>query len=178
MNINPLVFTDGSAFYEKLGEKYIQHKKGLFILAPSGAGKTHFCKNQKEAHWIDGDDLWMGAKAHPDGAWWEESLEIINRVDQRSDVVTMEAKTQGFWIMGASNYWLKPDAVVIPDWDTHKKYIAYREQNNYDGGATSDKLDQVKSHIAVIEKWHHEHKVPKFGSITAAVDHLTASLGL
>ena len=157
MNLTPLVFSDGTEYYDSLSNTYIRHKKGLFILAPSGAGKTYFCKQQPEKHWIDGDDLWMGAKAMPEWAWWEEPLETINRVDQRSDVITMEAKTQGFWIMGASNYWLKPDAIVIPDWETHKAYIAHRENNNYDGGAKSDALGQVQSHIAVIKKWQTDH---------------------
>ncbi|HEU5005081.1 MAG TPA: hypothetical protein VFT49_03280 [Candidatus Saccharimonadales bacterium] len=174
MELKPLILRDGSNFYQQLALKYKTHQKGLFILAPSGAGKTHFCKNQAEPHWIDGDDLWIGAGAHPDGAWWEEPLDVINRVDQRSDLITMEAKTKGFWVMGASNYWLKPDAVVVPDWETHKSYIAYREHNNYDGGAKSDALDQVQSHITVIKKWHTDHGVPLFKTIQAAVDALTA----
>jgi len=173
MNLYPLIFSDGTEFYKELGKTFVQHNKGLFILAPSGAGKTHFCKNQEEPHWIDGDDVWMGAHAHPEGAWWEESLEVINRVDQRSDVITMEAKTQGFWIMGASNFWLRPDAIVIPDWDTHKIYISHRQHNNYDGGATEDSLDQVRSHIEVIKKWHTDHDVPMFKDIQTAVKHLT-----
>ena len=173
MNINPIVFTDGTEFFNSLGEKYKQHEKGFFILAPSGSGKTYYCQHQQEPHWIDGDELWMGAKAHPQGAWWLEPLEVINRVDQRSDVITMEAKHAGFWIMGASNYWLKPDAIVIPDWETHKDFIATRHQNNYDGGATPDDHDQVLGHIEVIQKWHTEHGVPQYKSITEAVEALT-----
>lgn len=174
MTLTPLVFSDGREFYEALAKKFIRHKKGLFILAPSGAGKTHYCSNQTEQHWIDGDELWIGAKAHPPTEWWTESLDIINQVDQRSDVITMEAKNLGFWIMGASNYWLRPDAVVIPDWETHKSYIEYREKNNYDGGAKSDALGQVKGHIEVIKKWHTDEGVPLFNSIDEAVSDLTA----
>ena len=51
----PLVFTDGTSIYSELGKKYIQHKIGFFILAPSGTGKTHFIKNQEKQNWIDGD---------------------------------------------------------------------------------------------------------------------------
>src|SRR3989339_1217146 len=115
LNLNvPLIFTDGSSVYAKLTKEYITHKKGFFIMAPSGAGKTYFIKNQKEKHWIDGDDLWKAAKAHPKDGWWLEKISLIDEIDQRCDVITVQAKKLGFWIMGASNYWLKPDAIVIP----------------------------------------------------------------
>lgn len=173
MKIDPIIFRDGKDFYKELAQTYITHRKGLFILAPSGSGKTYFCQNQKEAHWIDGDDLWMKSKAHPEDAWWLEPLEVINRIDQRSDVVTMEAKSQGFWILGASNYWLKPDAIVIPEWETHKQYIEERHNNHYDGGATPNDHEQVLGHIAIIKKWHDEHGVPMFTTIADAVEALT-----
>jgi len=176
MNFPPVTFQDNQQFYNEFGTKYQRHNKGLFILAPSGAGKTHYCTNQAEPHWIDGDELWMSSGAHPaDIAWWTGGEDTINRVDQRSDVVTMEAKRQGFWIMGASNYWLRPDAIVIPDWETHTGYIKHREETNYDGGATSDALEQVKSHIEVIKKWHTDHGVPLFNSIEEAVSSLADS---
>lgn len=176
MNFPPVIFSDNQAFYDRFGEKYKKHQKGLFILAPSGTGKTYFCKNQTENHWIDGDELWMESGAHPAIDWWLGGEDVIHRVDQRSDVITMEAKLQGFWIMGASNYWLKPDAIVIPDWETHTRYIREREENNYDGGAKSDALEQVKSHIAEIEKWHTDHGVPLFTSIDEAVKTLVDSI--
>lgn len=172
MNFPPVTFQDNQAFYDTLGTKYLQHKTGLFILAPSGAGKTHFCKNQAEQHWIDGDYIWIESGAHPDTAWWLDGTDVINRVDQRSDVITMEAKRQGFWIMGASNYWLKPDAIVIPEWETHVSYIKTREEQHYDGGAKTDALDQVKEHIETIKKWHTDYGVPLFTSIEDAVSSL------
>jgi len=169
----PLVFTDGTSIYRKFGEKYIKHKVGFFILAPSGAGKTHFIKNQKESHWIDGDDLWMATNAHPDEAWWTKGLDAIKEIDQRSDVITVEAKKLGFWIMGASNYWLRPDAIILPNWKTHKKYIAKRENTNYDGGATLDRLEQVKIHRQWMAKYKKQG-VPIFKSVEEAVDYLIA----
>ena len=168
----PLIFADGSTVYNKLKETYITHSAGYFILAPSGAGKSHYIKNQKEQHWIDGDHLWMSTHAHPDGAWWLEPIETINEVDQRSDIITVQAKKLGFWIMGASNYWLKPDAIVIPLWSTHKKYIKHRETNSYDGGATSDKLEQVKTHRKWILQWKKKG-VPMFKSINEAAEFLS-----
>jgi len=174
MTLNPIIFSDGNSYYQELGKKYIKHEFGLFILAPSGVGKTYYCQSQSENHWIDGDELWVGTNAQPDPSekWWTQGLDVINIIDQRSDVVTVDAKLEGFWIMGASNYWLKPDAIVIPDWDTHVKYIKTRQENNYDGGATLDALEQVKSHRESINKWNSEHGVPKFKSIDEAVNNL------
>ncbi len=167
----PLMFTDGSAVYKKFSKGYLTHKKGFFIMAPSGAGKTYYIKNQKEKHWLDGDKLWEAAKAHPKGPWWLESPETIDEIDQKSDIITAEAKKLGFWIMGASNNWLKPDAIVLPDWNTHKKYIRFRELNNYDGGAKSDRLPQVLNHRKWIRHWAKEG-VPEFKSVQEAADHL------
>jgi len=169
-----VIFQENDSFYKDFGDQYVKHDKGLFILAPSGSGKTHFCTNQIEKHWIDGDEIWMASKAHPDYAWWNDSIEVINQIDQRSDVITMEAKNNGLWIMGASNYWLKPDAIVIPDWETHVSYIKAREEGNYDGGATSESLAQVEEHIAFIRSWHADHGVPLFESIEEAVETLTS----
>jgi len=174
MQLPPVIFKDSQDFYDDFAKKYIKHDKGFFILAPSGAGKTWFCNNQKEPHWIDGDQLWEQAGAHPDFRlqWWTGGEDTIHRVDQRSDVITMEAKLQGLWIMGASNFWLRPDAIVIPDWDTHIAQIKEREDNHYDGGATSDALEQVRAHIADIMKWHTAYDVPLFKSIEEAVNSL------
>lgn len=169
----PLMFTDGSAVYKKFAKEFITHKKGFFIMAPSGAGKTYFINNQKKKHWLDGDKLWEAAKAHPKGEWWLESLDIIDEIDQRCDVITVQAKKLGFWIMGASNNWLRPDAIVLPNWSTHKKYIRLREQNNYDGGAKSDKLSQVLNHRRWIRRWVKEG-VPEFKSIEEATQYLAS----
>ena len=170
----PLSFTDGTKMYNKIAEEYPRHKKGFFILAPSGAGKTYFVKNQKEKHWIDGDLLWISACAHPKGPWWLEDDAFIKEVYAKSDIITMEARRLGFWIMGASNLWLKPDAIVVPDWETHKAYIRMRESSNYDGGATSDNFDQVIAHRERILLWE-KRDVPKFTSIDQAVDFLVGT---
>ncbi len=171
----PLVFKDGNDIYGAFQKQYETHKKGFFILAPSGAGKTHFIKNQDKNEWIDGDDLWQATNAHPNNDWWLESLEAINEIDARCDVVTQQAKKLGFWILGASNLWLAPDAIVIPDWETHKSWIKHREETNYDGGAKSDALEGVQSHRAAIEEWA-KRGVPKFETVGEAAEYLTSSL--
>lgn len=170
----PLIFADGTKVYDEFKKNHITHKKGFFIMAPSGAGKTYFVNHQKEQHWMDGDKLWETTNAHPKGAWWTESFDIIDEIDMRSDFITLQAKKLGFWIIGASNNWLKPDAIVLPHWSTHKKYIRTREKENYDGGATSDRLSQVLFHRRWINKWTKKG-VPKFKSVKEAAEFLEST---
>ncbi len=167
----PLKFADGTKTYEKFAEEYIQHKKGYFILGPSGIGKSYFVRHQKvnEKHWIDADQIWRKARAMPIGAWWE-NLPAIEAIEQQCDIITVQAKKIGFWMLGASCDWLKPDAIVLPHWQTHVRYIKKRELN-YDGGATTENLDQVLRHRAQIRKWA-QTGVPKFKSIDSAIDYL------
>lgn len=167
----PLKFADAAEEFKQFSADYLIHKKGYFILAPSGVGKTHYMDRQEEKHWVDGDRLWEATNAHPEGAWWTEPIEIIVEIDQRCDVITAQAIRLGFWIMGASNSWLQPDAIVIPDWEDHVAMIKHREENNYDGGATSDRLEQVKGHRDWILKWE-EKGVPRFKSVSEATTYI------
>ena len=119
----PNSFYKNESVYGKFIAETVPHKKGFFILAPSGTGKTHFVKRQTEKHWIDGDSLWTATRAHPETDWWRRGIEVIKEVDARSDVMTQEAKRQGLWILGASNNWLTPDAAVLPPWEVNVAYI-------------------------------------------------------
>lgn len=171
--LSPVVFLSDHKVIHKYLEKYKIHDKGFFILAPSGSGKTYFVNHQQENDWIDGDELWNAAGAHPEGPWWSQGLEMIEWVDQRSDLITEEAKKLGLWVVGASNYWLVPDAIVLPDWEIHKKYIIEREKNNYDGGATSAMFDQVLSHRKWMAERAGKYKIPIYNSIEEAAKELS-----
>lgn len=166
------VFQENEEIYRKFLGKTISHSKGFFILAPSGTGKTHFVSHQKEKNWIDGDTLWVATGAHPNIDWWTKGLEIIKEVDARSDIITQEAKRKGLWILGASNNWLVPDAVVLPKLETNIAYIKKRQEGNYDGGLTLNQLDQLKSHRKEIEEMAKSKNIPIFESINEAVSYL------
>lgn len=167
-NLEPLDEKRVESTLAKMLETYRAHKSGCFILAPSGAGKSHYVRNQLEPDWIDGDVLWTQAGAHPDRAWWLEGIDVMNEIDSRSDQVTKRAKEKGLWIMGASCNWLMPDAIVLLDWEQHKAFIKHREETRNDGGATSDRLDQVLGHREWMKTWS-EKGVPIFSSIEEAV---------
>jgi hypothetical protein len=169
----PVVFADGTATYAKLAQEYRTHAKGYFIVAPSGSGKTYFINRQKQPDWIDGDDLWQATLAHPEGSWWLEPLDRVMELEARSDVITQEAKRLGFWIIGGSNTWLRPDAVVIPNWQTHKKYVRHREMHNYDGGATTAQLERLMRSRRWLARWTKQG-VPKFQSVEEAAGYLAS----
>ena len=171
MDINtPIVFSDGTYVFNKLKQDYISHKKGRFILAASGTGKSYYVSNQKAKHWIDGDYYWHITNADLLPEEWVHDMEVVMEVNNRSDVMTQQAIKQGLWIVGSSNNWLRPDAIVILDEETHRKYINKRENTEYDGGAKDEDFEAVKRHTEVIKRWS-DKGVPVFNSIELAATH-------
>lgn len=168
----PIIFSDGTTFYDNLAKTYRRHNRGLFILAPSGAGKSHFVDNQDDRHWIDGDYLWPIANADLTSEGWESNRETIEWINRRSDIITCQAKMLGFWIIGSSNSFLKPDAIVIPKWDIHKKYIAERDRTTNEHGATMSNLNGVLRHREIIQRWK-EQDVLCFESVKDAAEALS-----
>lgn len=173
MNIPEVIFADGKDYFASIESRYKRHEKGLFIMTPSGAGKTYYTSRQAEPDWIDGDTVLIESGAQPDMDWWNQGVPVIERVEQRCDIITQQFRDKGYWIMTSINFWLEPDAIVIPDWETLTQRIATRQQNNYDGGMTSEHHEQLKKGIEIIERWHTEKGVPKFESIEEAVRTLT-----
>lgn len=166
-----LIFTNGKKVYTQLAKEYIRHSSGLFILAPSGSGKTYFVEHQTRKDWIDGDLLWSITGADNSSDDWNDNIDDVMEINARSDVITQQAKKQGFWVIGSSNLYLKPDAIVIPDKSTHIKYITKREKSNYDGGAKINDLEGVNEHITWMKNtW--DGKVPFFSTIDDAVSYL------
>lgn len=171
----PLIFTDGTSVYQNLAKEYKIHKKGLFIYGPSGVGKTYFINNQKEKNWLDGDTLWSLTNAFPSEEWWNWEGEEIDKVERRADIITEQAKKLGFWIIGASSVNVIPDAIVIPDLETHLKYIKFREENNYDGGITSVDLTKIKRNRKYYARFK-KNSVPIFLSVEEAVNYLESQM--
>lgn len=166
----PVVFSDGTSVFNKLKEAYITHSTGRFILSSSGTGKTHYIKSQSDKHWIDGDYFWPLTNAdllHDD---WEHDFELVMEVNSRCDAMTYQAKKQGLWILGSSNNWLKPDAIVKLDEDTQRDYIRKRQKNGLDGGATDRDFEGVLRHNAFIMRWA-EQDVPVFDSVELAANY-------
>lgn len=170
----PIIFSDGTKFYTQLAKKYIQHSSGFFILAPSASGKTYFIDNQNNNDWIDGDYIWPATNADLSGGEWNANLEDVHEINRRSDVITYQAKKLGFWVIGSSNESLKPDAIVILPWETQLEYIRKRESTNYDGGATTTDIEEIRKHRNTVELWQ-DQDVPCFKSVNKAADFLLKS---
>ena len=166
------IFCKGEEVLKKYKKEYVVHSRGFFILAPSGSGKTYFVKNQSKKDWIDGDDLWIDANAQPQTEWWTQGLDVINEIEKRCDVITEQAMKEGLWIIGASNYWLMPNAIVLPPLSLNQEYIKKREKTNYDGGAKSDAINQLKSHREYMRKIARKNKIPIFKTISEATEYL------
>lgn len=147
-----------------------KHATGLFILAPSGTGKSYFVDRQEEKNWIDGDELWPLTGADYTHSEWNNDFEEVMEINARSDVITLQAKNKGLWIIGSSNLFLKPDAVVLPPWKTHRRYVRSRESVLYGDGATTDDFEGLKLHRKWIRKWK-KYGVPCFLSVSEAVEY-------
>ena len=164
-------FSSSDSIFNMLAEEYIMHDKGYFMLAPSGVGKTYFVTHQKENHWIDGDYLWDITGADYLGGEWVYDYAKVEDVNKRCDKVTFLAKQAGFWIIGSSNWNLKPDAIVLPHWRVHKQRIVKRENTNYDGGAKSNDFAGVLKHRKLIAQWVKKG-VPRFYDVESAANYI------
>ncbi len=169
--MNEYSISKNDPIFEKLAKEFVVHDKGYFILAPSGVGKTYFVTNQKEKNWIDGDYLWDITGADYLGDEWVYDFTKIQVVNKRCDKVTDTAKQLGFWVIGSSNYDLKPDAIVLPHWELHKSRILLRENTAYDGGAKQKDLNGVLEHRKWIAKWQKKG-VPKFEDLESATNYV------
>lgn len=171
----PIIFADGTNTFDKLKSEYLVHERGLFILASSGSGKSHYVSSQEAKHWIDGDVFWPLTGADPLHDEWEDDFEVVMEVNSRCDVMTYQAKKQGLWIIGSSNNWLRPDAVVILEKDKQRKFIQSRQKNNYDGGATEEDFENVQRHNSFIRQWV-DRGVPLFSKIDEATSYFESQL--
>ena len=142
---------------------------------PRPRAKTHFCKHQAQPDWVDGDSIWGESGADPfPFQWWKDGLHTIQRVSQRCDVITADAVDRGFWIIGSTNYWLQPNAIVVPPRDILIRNIEKRGQadHQYDGGLEKDQFHQLERGIAWLRSKWLPLGVPEFESIERATQGL------
>jgi hypothetical protein len=153
------MFCDGSHVYKRYNKDYKKHKKGYIILGPPGIGKTTFVKNQKgKKDWIDADDLFkdLGVKWHQN-----EKNDVDFRLNYlRADYMLEQSKLLGYRVIGSLFYKYKPDAIVIPRLNIHKKYIAKRKDL---------KLQNVIDIRKYLLKRAKKYNVPVFDNIEEAV---------
>ena len=163
-------FSDGSKVYKKYDKKYKRHEKGLVILGPPGIGKTTFIrkdenqiwKSGEKLDWIDQDDL-----LHELGVDWHfnsNNQEDFRLNYMRADYITEQSKQLGYWLIGSLFWEYKADAIVIPPWSIHEKYIKNR------GDLNPNMVKQIRK---LLFKQAKQMKIPLFLSIEDAVESLT-----
>jgi len=141
----------------------------LVILGPPGIGKTTFVRKNEDAiwksgnklDWIDQDDL-----CNELGVDWHHNSN--NQVDfklnyQRADYITEQSKQMGYRLIGSLFWEYKADAIVIPPWDIHSKYLENRKDLNH---------NVVKEVRKILEDQAKKMKIPVFKSIEEAVKFL------
>jgi hypothetical protein len=163
-------FVKNPDLYNKALEKAAKHKVGYFIFAPSCSGKSYYLDRASTNDWIDGDFIWEDSGAHPPVAtkWWQDSdVDNLDLIDIKADIVTDEVRKMGGWIMGASTYFLRPDAVVLLPWATHKSYALKRANELNSSG--EQKIEKLKRMRRSYFKRFKKNKVPVFKSIEEAV---------
>lgn len=154
-------FTDGTSVYQHFDKEYKRHEKGYVILGPSGMGKTTYIRSQKEKNWIDSDDLLgqLGVNWHHN----EDDNVQFKLNYMRADYMLEQSKQYGYRILGALFWDYKADAMVIPDYEQHKKYMAQR---------TDLDLSKINDIRQIYFGHAMKHDIPIFGTIEEAVNYL------
>lgn len=159
------MFSDGKNIYKQVNEKYKRHKTGYVILGPPGIGKSYYVnkiQDQKnKRNWIDSDYLFSKLNVK----WHQNEKNIIDRRLNylRCDYMLEQSKALGYRVIGSLFWKFIPDAIVIPDLKTHKKYLARRKDL---------KLETVINIRNILRKIADSNDVPIFKSCEEAADFL------
>lgn len=133
------------------------HVAGVLIIAPQGAGKTTYCRYNKQ--WVDSDALMLEAK-------------LMKRQEKApaATLKTWEAqnralKKRGLWVLSSAWWSLKDaDAVVLPTRAT----LASRLSKKTGAERIRDPVFEADNQLRLLREWAAKAGKPAFASIADA----------
>ena len=134
----------------------VLHPEGKFVVAPNGAGKSYYVKQQAQNDWLDQDPYLEQVDIPTRG-----NDKLSKATMQQADKATLALKRAGAWVLGAT--WWDPanvDAFVVPSAAVIQTRLA----------AKPDKFDEnfyannVEPQIETIRKVAKEHEIPIYDS--------------
>lgn len=136
------------------------HPKGLFVVAPSGAGKSHYIKSHEK--WTD-QDPFLAEFGEGKGNLSESKL-------RRADDITFQLKKRGGWVMGAT--WWNPqhvDAFVVPPESTIKSRLRQKTDKFPDSYYDDEIKPHIENDIKPLAKEHNIKIYESFDQCTRAL---------
>ena len=135
----------------------VKHSQGSIVLGPQGSGKSWFVKHRGQGQWADVDEfLGPFLKFHTEE--WHNKKHTQAEVEahyRECDNYLKAMKEEGCWVVGALFWEYVPDAIVILDEAQHRKYVAQRDDLDW---------ESVKRVREFLRKQSREHSVPIYNN--------------
>jgi hypothetical protein len=152
------------------------HATGVHVVGPSGTGKSHFVRGQREGQrrWSDADPLLWDCGAMPRPG---EPIDDHEAMMRESDRAVAYARSKGLWLLGATWWEFETvDAFVLLPEAEGRQYLAMKSG---DEAFAPDYYDrELAPHIAFVRAEAPKHDVPLFESLRDAIDHFETKLTL
>lgn len=133
------------------------HSEGSIVLGPPGSGKSWFVEHRGKGQWADVDEfLGVYLKFHTN-EWLKEehSKAEVEAHYRECDRYLSAMRDEGLWVVGALFWEYVPDAIVILDEVQHRKWVAKRDDLDW---------EFVKGVREYLQKQSKEHSVPIYNN--------------
>tara|TARA_Y100000992_G_scaffold230065_1_gene161326 strand:- start:294 stop:809 length:516 start_codon:yes stop_codon:yes gene_type:complete len=131
------------------------HGEGAIVLSPPGSGKSWFVEHDGMGQWVDVDEfLGPYLKFHTDEWLSQEHSEAQTESHYREcDRYLLAMREEGLWVVGSLFWEYVADAIVILDEAQHRKWVAKRDDLDW---------EFAKGVREYLQKQSKEHSVPLY----------------
>ena len=131
------------------------HEQGSIVLSPPGSGKTWFVEHDGNGEWADVDAFLGGYLKFHTEEWLKEkhSKAELEAHYRECDRYLAAMRDEGLWVVGALFWVYVPNAIVILDEALHRKWVAKRDDLDW---------DFAKGVRDFLEKHSKKHSVPVY----------------